>query len=391
MEVPTLESPAERAQTTVSPRRMRGVPRGLIVVSELGWRLLVVAAAIALVGWALWHVRLVAMPLLIAVLLSTLLIPPAQRLRQAGLPNALATVIVFLGALGLMVAAFWLIVPPVIQELSNLAASIRAGIDQLSDLLVTSGLGITQGEAQQAIREAQQTLTSSVDAIFASVLNGAVLITEVLAGALIALVLVFFFIKDGSTLWAWVARLFPERAQDTVMLAGHNAWHALGTYVRGIIFVATFDALFIGLALAIIGVPLVLPLAVLVFVAAFVPFVGAIAAGALAALVALVSEGVVAALAVVVAITVVQQIEGNILYPLVVGRSTHLHPVGILVAVTTGAVVAGVIGAVAAVPILAVIVTAVPIIRSAAETTSRPQPELPEGSEAGRSGPPRPG
>ncbi|HEV2753075.1 MAG TPA: AI-2E family transporter [Solirubrobacteraceae bacterium] len=391
MEVPTLEPPVESAQTTVSPRRMRGVPRGLIVVSELGWRLLVVAAAIVLVGWALWQVRLVALPLLVAVLLSTLLFPPAQRLRRAGLPNALATTIVFLVALGVMVAAFWLIVPPVVQELSNLAASIRAGIDQLADLLATSGLGISQGEAQGAIREAQQTLTSSVDAIFAGVLNGAVLITEFLAGTFIALVVVFFFIKDGSALWAWVARLFPERAQDTVMAVGHSAWHALGTYVRGIVLVATFDAVFIGLALAIIGVPLVLPLSVLVFLAAFVPFVGAIAAGAVAALVALVTEGVFAALAVVIAITVVQQIEGNILYPLVVGRSTHLHPVGILIAVTTGAVLAGIIGAVVAVPILAVVGTAVPIIRSAAETTSRPRPELPEGSEAGRSGPPPPG
>lgn len=391
MEVPTLESPAERGETTVPPRRVRGVPRGLIVVSELGWRLLVVAAVIVLVGWALWQVRLVALPLLVAVLISTQLIPPAQRLRRAGLPNALATTVVFLGALGVMIAAFWLIVPAVIQELSNLAASIRAGIDQLSDLLVTSGLGITQGEAQQAIREAQQTLTSSVDAIFASVLNGAVLITEVLAGALIALVLVFFFIKDGSALWAWVARLFPGSAEGTMLAVGHSAWHALGTYVRGIVFVATFDAVFIALALAIIGVPLVLPLAVLTFLAAFVPFVGAIAAGAVAALVALVSQGVVAALAVVVAITVVQQLEGNVLYPLVVGRSTHLHPVGILVAVTTGAVLAGIIGAVAAVPILVMVVTAVPIIRSAAETTSQPRPELPEGSEAGRSGPPPPG
>ena len=391
MEVPTLEPPAEPAQTTVPPRRLRGVPRGLTVVSELGWRLLVIAAAIALLGWGLWQVRLVALPLLIAVLISTQLAPPAQRLRRAGLPNALATTVVLLAALGLMVAAFWLIVPAVIRELSDLVASVQAGIDQLANLLATSGLGISQGEVQRAVREAQQTLTSSVDAIFAGVLNGAVLITEVLAGALIALVLVFFFIKDGSAIWAWVARLFPGRGEDTVLTVGHSAWQALGTYVRGIVFVATVDAVFVGLALLIIGVPLVLPLAVLVFLAAFVPFVGAIAAGAVAALVALVSEGVVAALAVVGAITVVQQLEGNVLYPLVVGRSTHLHPAGILVAVTAGAVVAGIIGAVAAVPILVMVVTAVPIIRSAAETVSGPRPQLPEGSEAGRSGPPRPG
>ena len=391
MEVPTLEPPAESAQTTVTPRRMRGVPRGLIVVSELGWRLLVLAGAIALVGWTLWQLRLVALPLLIAVLLSTQLFPLAQRLRSAGLPNALATTIVFLGALGLMVAAFALIVPPVIRELSNLVTSIQGGIGELANLLTASGLGISQGEAQQAIREAEQSLTTSVDAIFAGVLDGAVLATEILAGAFIALVLLFFFIKDGPTIWGWLARLFPGDAPDTVMEVGHGAWQALSTYVRGIIFVATFDAVFIGIALTVIGVPLVLPLSVLVFLAAFVPFVGAITAGAVAALVALVSQGAVAALAVVIAITVVQQLEGNVLYPLVVGRSMHLHPVGILIAVTTGAVVAGITGAVVAVPILAAIVTAVPIIRSAAETTSRPRPELPEGSAAGRSEPPPPG
>lgn len=362
-----------------------GRRRGLVTVSDLSWRLLVVVLAIALIGFVLWEIRLVVLPLIIAVLLSTLLHPLAQRLRRRGVPNLLASVLVFLGGVGLLAGAVYLVVPSVIDELTDLVTSVQAGIGELGDLL-ESPLGLSQVEAQQTIREAEERLADSLDAIASGVLSGALLVGEVLVGIAIVLVLLFFFVKDGPLIWAWVTRLFGERGQPTAQRVGEASWTALSQYVRGIGFVATFDAIFIGVALAIIGVPLVIPLAVLTFVAAFVPYVGAFTAGAVAALVALVSNGVVAALLVVLAVLIVQATEGNILYPLVVGRTTHLHPVGILLAVTTGGVVAGIIGAVVAVPIMAVVNAAVPIIRSDAKARGSP-PER----EAGRSEPHPPG
>ncbi|HEV2821298.1 MAG TPA: AI-2E family transporter [Solirubrobacteraceae bacterium] len=363
----TGDAPIILDATTGAPEEPESPPRssgGLSRISELSWRLLAVVLAIALIAYVLWQIRLVVLPLLIAVLLTTLLHPAAQLLRSRGVPNTLASVAVFLGGVGVFVGAISLVVRAVVDALTDLVASVQAGIGELGDLLVEGPLGLSQVEAQQTIREAEQRLTNSVDSIASGVLSGAMLVGEVLAGALIVLVLLFFFIKDGPLIWAWVTRLFGKRGRQTVERVGEASWTALSQYVRGIVFVATFDAVFIGLALALIGVPLVIPLAVLTFIAAFIPFAGAFTAGAVAALVALVSNGVVAALLVVLAVLVVQVLEGNVLYPLIVGRSMHLHPVGILLAVTTGAVLAGIIGALVAVPIMAVVNAAVPIIRS---------------------------
>ncbi len=382
-DAPILDPGTGRPEEPEKPPRR---PRGLLTASELSWRLLAVALAVALIAFVLWEIRLVVLPLLIAVLLSTLLHPLVQRLRRRGVPNVLASVVVFLAGVGVLAGAIYLVVPAVIDELTNLVASVQAGIGELGDLLVEGPLGLSQVEAQETIREAEQRLADSLDAIASGVLSGALLVGEVLAGAAIVLVLLFFFIKDGPLIWAWVTRLFGERGQGTLEHVGEASWTALSQYVRGVVFVATVDAIFIGLALALIGVPLVIPLAVLTFIAAFVPYVGAFTAGAVAALVALVSNGVVAALLVVLAVLVVQATEGNVLYPLVVGRTMHLHPVGILLAVTTGAVVAGIIGAVVAVPIMAVVNAAVPIIRSDAQARGSPPAH-----EAGRSEPLPPG
>lgn len=372
-------------------RRTRGGWSDLRALSELSWRLLAIALAIALVGWVLWQIRLVALPLFVAILLSTLLRPPAQRLHRRGMPNVLAATLVFLGGVGVLAGAITLIVVAVIDELTRIVASVQAGIGQLGDLLVQSPLGLSQTEARDAIREAEQGIADSLDSIASGVLSGALLVGEVLAGVAITLVLLFFFIKDGPAIFAWVTRLFGERGQATAQRVGEASWVAASQYVHGVVFVATFDAVFIGLALALIGVPLVIPLAVLTFLAAFVPYVGAVTAGAVSTLVALVSSGLVAALLVVLAVLVVQATEGNVLYPLIVGRTMKLHPVGILLAVTAGGVTAGIIGAVVAVPIMAMVNAAVPIIRSDAEVTSAEPQEQPAELAAARSEPPPPG
>jgi predicted PurR-regulated permease PerM len=166
-------------------------------------------------------------------------------------------------------------------------------------------------------------------------------------------------------MWAWAVRLFPKDARPAVEAVGATGWRVLGGYIRGVASVATFDAVCIGLGLAILGVPLVLPLAVLTFVGAFLPIVGAYVAGLAVVLVALVGNGVGTALIMVAVIAVVQQVDGNLIYPLVVGRTVELHPVAILLTVATGVVVGGIIGAFVAVPLAAVIASAVPAARRA--------------------------
>jgi predicted PurR-regulated permease PerM len=186
------------------------------------------------------------------------------------------------------------------------------------------------------------------------VLDGAVLVTQWLAGIVLIVMLTFFFVKDGARIWDWIVELFHEDRQPVVRDVGDRAWAALAGYVQGVFLVATLDAVFIGIALVLVGVPLALPLIVLTFVAAFFPIVGAFSAGAAAVLVALVANGLVGALIVLAAIVLVQQLEGNVFYPVVVGRRLRLHPVAILLALTAGGVLAGIAGAFLAIPVASV-------------------------------------
>jgi putative heme transporter len=195
------------------------------------------------------------------------------------------------------------------------------------------------------------------------VLSGAMTFGQILASALLTVVLVFFFVKDGQRIWDWTARLFPASVRGRVHEAGESSWAVLGAYMRGVVLVATFDAVFIGLGMALVGMPLVLPLAVLTFLAAFVPIVGAFVAGAAAVLIALVSNGFVAALIVLGIVLLVQQLEGNVLYPLILKRTMEMHPVATLLAVSTGGVLAGIIGALVAIPLTAMVATTLPILR----------------------------
>jgi predicted PurR-regulated permease PerM len=351
--------------TLLEPQGPRERPRSrsLVALSDLSWRVLVCLALVAVVAWGLWQIRFVVLPVFIAFLLTTVLVPPAGWLRRRGVPPLLATFIVFVGAIatvGLIVA---LLAQPVSDEMGELGRQIRAGIDELGDWVAEGPFGLTEAEIQDTIRDIESGISDSAGGIASGLVSGAVLVVEVLATIVLILFLTFFFVKDGRSMWSWILRATPRLHRERVGEIGDAVWTVLSSYVRGIGFVATVDAVFIGLALALIGVPLVLPLAVITFFAAFFPIVGAVTAGAAAALVALVSNGVVDALLVVAAVVAVQQIEGNLLYPLVVGRTVELHPAVIIVAVAIGGVLGGILGAFLAVPVTAIISTTIPIAR----------------------------
>jgi putative heme transporter len=355
-----LEPPPQPPPDPPPPRR--GVPRSLVTASELGWRFLVVVGAVAVLAYALWYVRLVALPAFLALLLATILVPPARALRRRGLRPGAATAIVFLAALVAAAAIGAIIVPALVAEAKVLADTITGGAQELGRLLARP-LGLSHDDVQGAIESISDRLQASSGEIASGVLSGAVIVGQVVAGILLTLVLLFFFVKDGPKLWAWVVRMFPADVRGRVDEAGTTSWSVLGAYVRGQALVATVDAIFIGIGLAIVGLPLVLPLAALIFVAAFVPIVGAFTAGAAAVLIALVSKGAAAALIVLAINLVVQQLEGNVLYPVIMGRTIELHPVATLLAVGAGGVLAGIIGALVAVPLTAVVATALPILR----------------------------
>jgi predicted PurR-regulated permease PerM len=324
-------------------------------------QLLLVAAGIAVLGFVLVHLRLVILPVLAALFLATVLMPISDALRRVRVPGAIAALLTILVALLLLVGLSALLAPPVADEVGDLEASFREGLAEVGSTL--ENVGISQDEIDNAIDNGLQTLEDNSGLIGQGVVSGALLVFEAIAGILLALVLLFFFLKDGSRIWNWLVGVLPSRHRDDVHEVGRRGWSTLGHYLRGVALVALFDAVVIGVALAILGVPLVLPLAVLTFFAAFFPLVGAVTAGFVAALVALVSEGVVTALIVVAVITAVQQLEGDVIYPVVVGRSIELHPVAILLVLTAGAVVAGIIGALFAVPVAAVIWTAIKYFR----------------------------
>jgi predicted PurR-regulated permease PerM len=333
------------------------VPRWLALATAYSWRLLVVGAAVVALALAISRLYLVFLPLFAALLFATFLWPVADWLTGRGLHRGLAAATTVVGGIGVLAGLGALLGPPFVSAIDDLGDELTEAIDAAEGWLVDGPLDLSQEQLGDAVDRAAEQLRDNVGTLSQSALSGAIVVVEIVTGTLLAVVLLFFLLKDGERIWQWLLGLFDARRGDVDEL-GRRAWATLGGYVRGLTVVAAFDAVFIGLALLAIGVPLVLPLAVITFFAAYVPIVGATASGLLAVVVALVTLGFVEALLVLAAIVAVQQLEGNVLHPLVVGRAVELHPIAILLAVTAGALLFGVIGAFVAVPVAAVAATA---------------------------------
>jgi len=329
------------------------VPNWLAVATAYSWRLLIVGAAILALAVVVARLYLVFLPLFAALLLATILSPAVDALARRGLHRGLAAAVSMAAGLGLLAGLAALIGPPFVRELDALSAEVTDAIDRAEEWLVDGPLDLSQQQLGDAVDRAAEQLRDNVGALTQTALSGAIVVVEIATGAALAIVLLFFLLKDGGRIWEWVLGLFGDRRDDADAV-GRRAWAALGGYVRGATIVAAFDATLIGLALLVIGVPLVLPLAVITFFAAYVPIVGATVSGLLAVVVALVTLGFVEALLVLAAIVAVQQLEGNVLQPVVMGHTVRLHPIATLLAVTAGALLYGVIGAFVAVPLTAV-------------------------------------
>ena len=342
-----------RHEPAPPPPRWSGddaVPRGLAVASAVTLRVIIVVGGIVLLALFAKRMMVVVIPVIIALLLATLLAPLARWLRSRGTRPALAAALSVLLALVVFLGLWGLVIPPFVSQVPDVVENVQQGAGQVADY--AKPLGLSDREAQDAIRKARDQLQGRQAA--GTLLNGAMLLVQWAAAVILILVLTFFFLKDGGQLRDWTVGLFAEQRRAPLREILDRAWGALATYVQGVFLVATMDAVLIGIVLVSVGVPIALPLIVLTFLAAFFPIIGSILAGAAAVLVALVSGGAVDALIVLVAIIAIQQLEGNVFYPLVVGKQLKLHPVAILLALTAGGVLAGVAGAFLAIPVAAV-------------------------------------
>jgi predicted PurR-regulated permease PerM len=286
------------------------------------------------------------------------------------MPSILASLGAMVAVGSLVGAGLALIAPAFVRQFDDLGSQAREGLDQALEWLASTPLGIEPGQAEDAVQRTIDDIASGGGT--AQLVHGASLFAEVVAGILLSLVLTFFIVHDGRGMWSWGVGLLPARHRAQAERMGDRMWTAVSRYMVGVLVIATVDALLIGLALLIIGVPLVVPLAVLVFIGAFLPLVGAFITGALAALVALVAVGPFAAIMVVLVITAIQQLEGDLLYPLIVGKAIALHPVTILLVLTAGTVLAGVVGAIIAVPVAAAAWAAISDLRATRRAEAAP-------------------
>lgn len=358
----TQNAPA--AQNTPSAQNMVTAP--VRIAAAWSWRILLIIAGVGVVGWLLSHVTTVFIPVLLAALLAGLLSPAVRWLRSKHFPSALAAITVELGLIAVVLGLLVLAGQQMIAGFAQLSDSAVAGFQQLIGMLEDSPLNISTDNINQWLSDIGATLQRNSDAILSGAMTFGSTATNIVTGTIIMLFVLLFFLMDGENIWLFLVKLFPRRSRPAVNGAGRKGWISLAQYVRIQVFVAFVDAVGIGLGAFFLGVPLALPIGVLVFLASFIPIVGAVLTGAVAVLVALVAIGPGTALAMLGVVLLVQQVESNVLQPLVMGKAVALHPVAVFLAVAAGSVLFGIAGALFAVPLMAVLNTIIRYLGSRA-------------------------
>ncbi len=332
------------------------MPSWLATAAAWSWRLLIVLVVLGAALFLIRKLALVTIPVFIALVLSTMCVPSARRLQARGVPAGLAAGIVVVGGVAIVGGLVAALVPAFSEQVEALVPTVQEGIDRFFAAVESSPLDYDREQISEFVRSLTETASEDGEAPVAGQVAaaGARILLEVLTGLVLSLVLLFFMVKDGEQMVGWViARAAPDY-RDVLRATGRRAWLALSAFIRGTVFIATVDAVLIGIGLALLRVPLVLPLALLVFFGAFVPVIGAFVSGLVAVLVALAAGGPLTALFVLLVVVGVQQVEGQVLQPVLLRRAVALHPAAVLLAIFAGAVLAGLAGAFLAVPLSAV-------------------------------------
>jgi predicted PurR-regulated permease PerM len=358
----------EPAPVTVADHRVNmaehnRVPSWLQTGAAWSWRLLLLAAIIYLVTRLLGVLYIVVVPCVAALLLTALLQPLADRLSRAGLPRLAATWVTLLIAAAVLGGLVTLIANRVSADYPTLLAEARHTTTQVESWLSGPPFHVKNSNVQKFLNNIPGYLSKHKSLVEGTVVTGGKIASEFFGGLVLMLFVTFFLIKDGERIWNWLLGAMRTETARRMDRAGHAAWLAVVYYMRGTVAVAAIHAIVIGLVLTIMGVPLALPLAVLVFLAAFVPLVGLLVAGALAIMVTLATKGWVDALILLGILILEDQLEAHLLQPQVVGRVIRLHPLAVILSLAVGGVLAGIPGAVVAVPIVAVITRALPELR----------------------------
>ncbi len=358
---------------------------GVRVTASWAIRVVVIAGALYLLFRVLATFGVVTVPVALALLGSALLTPLVGWLQRHGISRALATLLTMVGGIAVVVGVMTFVVQAFINGLPELQDKVGTSISQVQNWLITGPFHLRPDEITQAGDNLTSSLKSHSNQLTSGAISTAGTLTEVITGGLLALFTLIFFLHGGRQIWEFLIKAVPAHTRDAVDVAGHRGFAALTGYVRATVAVAGVDAIGIGIGLGVLQVPLALPLAALVFLGAFVPIIGAVLTGFVAVLVALVTKGVVVALIVLGVVLAVNQLESHVLQPLLLGRAVKLHPVAVVLAIAAGTVLGGVLGALLAVPTVAVLNAAIRSLTAVPE--EEPDADNITGSDPGQASP----
>lgn len=361
----------------VSTELSASIPKGLRIATAYSWRFLVVAAAIGVAIWLVIQLKLLVIPLLIAILVTALLWPVFTWMIRHRVPRWLAIVISVAGTMAIVTGLLWLVVWQITRQWSSVQASTVDAVERFRRYLIDGPLHLTSDQIDDLLAQGWAFVQEQAELLWSGALALGSTLGHVLTGGILAFFILLCLLADGAGIWRWTLRLFPKRARPAADGAGRAGWVTVVNYARTQLLVATIDAVGIGLGAFFLGVPLAIPVAVLVFLGAFVPIVGAVVTGAVAVFLALVYNGPWIALWMLVVVLGVQQLEGHVLQPLLMGSAVKVHPLAVVLVVAGGAMIAGIPGALFAVPLAAFVnVVAVYIGQRSWETGQRPVGDL---------------
>lgn len=326
------------------------------------WRLLVIFAAALAVIWVIGKLEIIVVPVLLALILSALLVPLVDWLDLRGVPRGAAVSLVLLGGFAILGGILAFVISQFIVGLPDLVKQVERSIDSSRRWLIEGPAHLRREQIDNAGNAAIEALRNNQAKLTSGAISTAATITELLTAAVLVLFTLIFFLYGGRNIWQYVAKIVPAHARERVLEAGRAGYSSLIGYVRATFLVALTDAIGVGTGLAIMGVPLALPLASLVFLGAFIPLLGALISGLLAVVVALLAKGLVYALITLGLLIAVNQLEAHLLQPLVMGRAVSIHPLAVVLAISTGGVLAGIVGALLAVPTVAFLNNAMQVL-----------------------------
>lgn len=335
------------------PDREVHIPYGVRLATSWAWRLILLGALVYLLLRVLGMFEVLVVPFLIALLLVALTRPVTDLLARF-LPRGLAALLTVFLVIAVVGGLVTLVSTQIASGFPDLETQASDGLAEVRDWLASGPLHISTEQLADYVGKLQQSLSDHSGTLFSSAIAAAGTITDVLAGIFILLFSTYFMLSQGGQIWDWFLSVLPDRAQEPLDVAGRRGWVTLTSYIRATVLVAGTDALGIGIGAAILGVPLAVPLGVLVFLGAFVPVVGALVSGIVAVLVALVAHGWVTALIMLGVVVAVQQVEAHALQPFLLGRAVRVHPLAVILGIAAGTLLAGIVGALFAVPIIAV-------------------------------------